>query len=374
MISHQGNADTWTFIPLSKKPKLNDDIEYIILKNNNEFQLHLSYNNCRKDIFGTYNLVKSKITFDYPPLTVEGKCDGFDYFRLENRSIILKNDKLYLAKYSKWYDEKNLKNDTIILEKEQLGRLKRNGENILSVNDANHVPMDDGNYKLNEENNPDEKYIFTIKNGFLDGKVLNISKNNRSEMLLKKGRVLAEKKWINGQLFLDKYNTEEVQKLADNYIITLKEIRNNYRSDDKDSTVTVFKNRKPIVKSFYRYQKLVSINDFEKNIYKKFGSNNQLLEYEDPSKKINYDRDGKEKEKELFFSDGSELYNYDILKVKKTFTKDTITTISYDEKGKPIDTKTEAKSNIPMYEIANPNKYASKLSQEQFEYYKNITK
>lgn len=374
VISHQGNADTWTFVPVTEKPKFNANFEYLILKSNNKFQLHLSYNDCKKDVFGTYTVSKSKISFDYPPLTVEGKCDGFDYFRLENRSVVIKNNKLYLTKYSKWYDEKNIKNDTIIVEKEQLGRIERNEKNILLVNDANYIPMEDGNYKLNEEKNPVEKYIFTIKNGFLDGKIIRIAKDNKSEMILKQGRILSEKKWINGQIFLEKYHTEEVKKEADNYFITLKEVRNNYRSNDKDSTVTVFKNRKPVVKNFYQSHKLVSVKDFEKNTYQKFGYNNQLLEYEDSNKKIKYDRNGREKTKELFLNDGYELYDYDILKMKKTFAKDTITTILYDEKGKPIETKTEAKSNIPMYEIADPNKYALELSPEQFEYYKSILK
>lgn len=370
-IMHQGNSGTWTFDPLKEKPKPDADFKYLIFYNSNQFQAHTTSKDCKKNIQGTYSIENSKVNFVYSLDKSEEDCD---YFRLKNRSVILKNNKLYLAKYSKWYDEKNIKNDTIILEKEQLGRSDRNDENKIFVYDANYILLDDGTYKLNEENNPGEKYIFTMKNGALDGKSITVAKNNKTEIIFNQGLITSEKKWISGTLFLEKYNTEEVKKEAGNYIITLKEVKNNYRSNDQDSTVTVFRNRKPIVKSFYQYGKLVSVKDFEKNTFQKFGSNNQVLDYEDSDKKINYDGDGKEKRKELYLSDAHELYEDGLLKMKKIYAKDTITTQLYDEKGKLTDTKTEARKDSLDYEIADPNKYASELSSEQFEYYKSVIK
>lgn len=50
--------------------------------------------------------------------------------------------------------------------------------------------------------------------------------------------------------------------------------------------------------------------------------------------------------------------------MKKIFDKDSVTITTYDEKGNPLETTTEAKSNIVEAAIASPDEYERDFTAE----------
>lgn len=127
-------------------------------------------------------------------------------------------------------------------------------------------------------------------------------------------------------------------------------------------------------KLFYQNQKLVSQNDFEKKVYKEFVGE-RLSKYEDATKKITYDANGKESYKEITLKNGFEIYKNGILRQRNLEVKNQIISSLYDQNGNLTQTETKPKpDSLPLIEVAHPIKHAFELSEKRFEYLKKRVK
>ncbi|WP_407482827.1 hypothetical protein [Elizabethkingia meningoseptica] len=371
VTTHYGNADTWTFVPLKEKPKPDAEFDFLEFDKKNNYHFHMDVSSsCKVNLSGAYHIEKSHITFSTKQAAIDKGCKGLNDFRLGTMAIIMKNDQLYLTQPTPWYDEKITKKaDTIQIRAEQLGRIETNEEGKYYVTDANRIPFDDGTYCVSIEKDPNAKFVFTSKNGLLDGVTFSKAKDAEIRYLYKDGKMLNEKRWKSKQLIFDKTNLEDIKKdTAGNYIITLTEVKQNLNRSRRDSTVTVFLNTKPITKVRYEGNKLVTQKDFQKDTFRKYSADGKLLESEDPGIHIEYDIDGKEKIKKLYTSGTYELYKYGVLREKKIYSGNKVTVTTYDERQNLIEKKIE---NISVLaEIADMDKYENELSDKKFNDYK----
>lgn len=372
IIMHFGNADTWTLVPLNEKPNPDIESSFLEFDKKNGFHIRLNFG-CIEDASGEYHIVKSHIYFSTKKSYVEQKCNAEDANFWPNKmAIIRKKGFLYLTQPTDWYDEKTLKNrDTILINSKQLGRGDTNEEGKHFITDANQIPLDDGTYKVfsKKETERDMNLIFTQKNGVFDGLFISKSKDIEAQNLFKEGKILSEKRWKNNQLTFEKTNLEHIIKNNDGiYVITLTEIKKNLYRNEKDSIITIFHNTKPIMKTRYENNKLVSQKNFQKKTFKKYNQNGRLLKSEDSGVHIEYDYEGKERKKEIYQPGTYELYKYGILNTKKIYYDNKTKTILYDKNGNIIDTKVE--EYYPIAEIGDMDEFESELTNEQFNNYK----
>lgn len=362
---------TRVFIPLKIKPDSNSTFDYLIFDKKNNYQFHMYINSkCVVNSSGKFILNKAQIQFDDSTVSVDKECQGFDEFRLDKRSVVLKNNKLYLTQPTKWYDNETIKDgDTIILQKEELGRIELNEAEKFYITDSNKIPFEDGYYKISEENN---KIKFRVKNGLLEGFFEIQSSDRKVSYLYQQGNLLSEKRWKGNILTFEKSIFENVKKESGDFIITKTEINKNYIKNYNDSIVTIFKNTKPILKSRYEDNQLITQKNFIDNTFKEYRNNGDIKIIEMPGISIEYDYQGKEKSKELFQKNSYKQFIYGILRKEKKYTDSSITTIIYDENGNIVSSETEKRNNIVEAEIANMDKFEPDLTNEKFEYYKKI--
>lgn len=377
MYQHQANADTWFLEALKTKPVANPKFEYLYFGKNNTYLQFLDIGRgCKGELAGHYKIEKSQIVFTVTDNRIPKACQEENDYRYTHHSIILKNGILHLTRPKAWYDEEiKKKGDTILIKKEQMGRIMQKTNGKYEVTDASRIPFDDGIYKM-ELQDDDGKYIFSSKNSYMDGEFISIANGKGYIGIYRDGILKSEKRYINNQLFFEKSIREDVKKeTSGHYRITLTELNMNSRVNEKDSIITIFDDKIPVSKIRYENNKLKSEMDFKNNIFKRYRSNGKLEEMESADTKIIYDYNGVEKSKEIYKNNTFELYNYGKLKSKKIFEKDKTTTLTYDEQGKVIDTNIiENKDNMTVAEVADMDKYEPKLSQEKFEYYKKLAK
>jgi len=321
------------------------------------------------DYYGKYSIEKSHIIFNDTSTKVEGDCDRVDDFRLRKKAIVLKDKHLYLTMPDEWYDEEITKSGDTILLKNTVRVRPDNEDGKYIVKDSHEIPLDDGLYRVISPEDSQASYFFSLKNYVLDGTSIIRKKDMKIQYLYDNGILVGEKGWKNGQLFKEMSESKSVKKEGKDYIITLTKLSKNSSRDAKDSTVTVFRNQKPILKKRFSDNRLVREKDFVKNYFKEYDFNGKLKKSEESGVHIEYDYEGKERKKELYLKGSYELYKYGILAMKKTFGQDSITIQTYDEKGNLLETKTEPQSNIVEATIANPDEYERDLTKEQLKYY-----
>lgn len=375
LVSHFVNAGTWSFVPLSEKATTKSEFDFIIFDENNGYHYHNSIGkSCKMEYYGKYSVEKSHIIFNDTSTKIEGNCDRLDDFRLRKKAIVLKTNYLYLTEPDEWYDEEIKKNgDTILLK--GLGKIRpdrENGKYIL--NDAHEIPLNDGIYKAISPEDSQASYTFSVKNNVLDGTSVIIGKGMKMEFQYDNGILVSEKGWKNKQLFKEMSESKSVKKDGKDYIITLTKLSRNSSRDKKDSTITVFRNEKPVLKKRFSYNSLMTEKDFTKNSFKEYDINGKLKISNEPGVSIEYDYSGRERKKELYKKGSYELYKYGVIVMRKTFDKDSTTITTYDEKGNLLETKKESKNNIVEATMANPDEYERDLTVEQLEYYKSFAK
>ena len=94
-------------------------------------------------------------------------------------------------------------------------------------------------------------------------------------------------------------------------------INKNYIKNYNDSIVTIFKNTKPILKSRYEDNQLITQKNFIDNTFKEYRNNGDIKIIEMPGISIEYDYQGKEKSKELFQKNSYKQFIYGILRKEK---------------------------------------------------------
>ncbi|WP_300673121.1 hypothetical protein [Soonwooa sp.] len=372
----QGNADTSFFEPIKEQPKPNANYQYLKFEKNGKYVQHIQYGeDCIGDLSGTYKIEKSKITFTVLQNTISNTCKERQNLGFTTRSIVLKNNTLYLTPQKVWYDQApQKKGDTIILNKEQVDYFDQEKDGRVKATDASRIPFDDGLYKLVDDGKSKKLVIFRAKNGYVDGEFIAKTDSKGFRNLYTEGNLVSEKRYTNDVLFYEKSIRNDVKKDATgHYKITITQIETNKSRNRKDSTITVYDNQKPVGKLRYENDKLISEMDFKNDIFKKYRSNGALSEMQHDGTTITYDYDGGEVSKEIYKKDSYELYSYGKLTTKKIFDKDKTTITNFDSKGNIVNTEVAKNTGrIPTVEEAEPNRTLPELSQEKFEYYKKL--
>lgn len=78
--------------------------------------------------------------------------------------------------------EKITTKDTIFVERKEFGNSHHNEEERHYIYDNQYVRMSDGLYKIYNEDNSNQDMIFRVENGFLHGKSIYITNENRIEV------------------------------------------------------------------------------------------------------------------------------------------------------------------------------------------------
>lgn len=376
----QGNANTSFFQPLKEQPKPNADYQYLQFDKNGKYLQHIRYGeDCFGDLIGTYKIEKSKITFTIEQNTISSTCKDRENLGFVARSIVLKNNILYLTPPKVWYDQEPQKiADTIILKKEQLDYFDQEKDGRIIATDASRIPFDDGLYKLVDDGKIKKQVIFRAKNGYVDGDFIAKTDARSYRNSYTEGNLVSEKRYANDVLFYEKSIRNDVKKdAAGHYKITVTQLETNKARNRKDSIITVYDNEKPVSKFRYENDKLISEMDFKNDVYKKYSSNGTLAEMEHDRTTATYNFDGVEERKEIYKNNTYELYNYGKLRIKKHFDKDKTTTTIYDLNGNIVDTKVvknSDKASIREEEATDTTKIAPDLSKEKLDYYKKLAK
>lgn len=199
------------------------------------------------------------------------------------------------------------------------------------------------------------------------------SPSRESKLTYDNGFLLAEIMYQEGKLLGSETFSTTVIKDGKDYLITLKTIIKNPSSGDKD-VVTIFRNRKPILKTTTRAGVSVVEKDFEKNVLKQYNSKGQLTKLHKPGLKELYDDTGKVTYKEEWIGDDHFVYINGKMSLKEIQVKgkQQYLVTEYDENGK---VKKEFSRGVEDgIAIGNPDEQEWDLTEALFNYYKKKVK